>query len=79
MAQGNPMLKIIDKNLEEVLLVFLLSLMSVLIGVQIVMRYVVQESLTWSEELARLLLHLGHVHWRELRCEGGRPLSVSMP
>jgi TRAP-type C4-dicarboxylate transport system permease small subunit len=48
MAQGNPMLKIIDKNLEEVLLVFLLSLMSVLIGVQIVMRYVVQESLTWS-------------------------------
>lgn len=47
------MFKIIDKNLEEVLLVFLLSLMSVLIGVQIVMRYVVGESLTWSEELAR--------------------------
>jgi TRAP-type C4-dicarboxylate transport system permease small subunit len=53
MGQGNHMLKIIDKNLEEVLLVFLLSLMSLLIGVQIIMRYVVGESLTWSEELAR--------------------------
>lgn len=47
------MFKLIDENLEEVLLVFLLSLMSVLIGVQIIMRYVVGESLTWSEELAR--------------------------
>ncbi len=47
------MLKLIDRNLEEILLVFLLALMSVLIGVQIVMRYVVGESLTWSEELAR--------------------------
>jgi TRAP-type C4-dicarboxylate transport system permease small subunit len=53
MGQGNHMLKIIDKNLEEVLMVFLLSLMSLLIGVQIIMRYVVGESLTWSEELAR--------------------------
>jgi TRAP-type C4-dicarboxylate transport system permease small subunit len=53
LIKKNHMLKIIDKNLEEVLLVFLLSLMSVLIGVQIVMRYVVGESLTWSEELAR--------------------------
>jgi TRAP-type C4-dicarboxylate transport system permease small subunit len=53
MGQGNHMLKLIDKNLEEVLLVFLLSLMSLLIGVQIIMRYVVGESLTWSEELAR--------------------------
>jgi TRAP-type C4-dicarboxylate transport system permease small subunit len=53
LIKKNHMLKIIDKNLEEVLLVFLLSLMSVLIGVQIIMRYVVGESLTWSEELAR--------------------------
>ncbi len=34
-------------------MVFLLSLMSVLIGSQVFMRYVMNASLTWSEELAR--------------------------
>lgn len=47
------MLKFIDRHLEEILLVFLLSLMSLLIGVQVFMRYVMQDSLSWSEELAR--------------------------
>lgn len=47
------MFKILDKYLEEVLLVILLSLMSILIGSQVFMRYVMGNSLTWSEELAR--------------------------
>ncbi|NLY26503.1 MAG: TRAP transporter small permease [Alcaligenaceae bacterium] len=47
------MLKFLDENFEEMLLVFLLSLMSLLIGVQVFMRYVMNDSLTWSEELAR--------------------------
>ncbi|WP_217488669.1 TRAP transporter small permease [Vreelandella titanicae] len=34
-------------------MVFLLSLMSILIGAQVFMRYVMNDSLTWSEELAR--------------------------
>ncbi|NYT59025.1 TRAP transporter small permease [Alcaligenaceae bacterium] len=47
------MFKFLDKHLEEMLLVFLLSLMSILIGAQVFMRYVMGDSLTWSEELAR--------------------------
>ncbi len=47
------MFKFIDNHLEEMLLVFLLSLMSILIGVQVFMRYVMHDSLAWSEELAR--------------------------
>lgn len=47
------MLKLIDRHLEEIILVFLLSLMSLLIGAQVFMRYVMQDSLSWSEELAR--------------------------
>lgn len=47
------MFKFLDKHFEEILMVFLLSLMSILIGVQVFMRYVMNDSLTWSEELAR--------------------------
>ena len=37
----------------KLLLAVLLSAMTLLIGVQVFMRYVMQNSLTWSEELAR--------------------------
>lgn len=47
------MLKFFNNYFEEILMVFLLSLMSVLIGLQVFMRYVMNDSLTWSEELAR--------------------------
>lgn len=47
------MFKFLDNHLEEIFMVFLLSLMSILIGVQVFMRYVMNDSLTWSEELAR--------------------------
>ncbi len=48
-------LKCLDDHFEEFLLVILLAGMSLLIGTQIFMRYVIQESLTWSEEVARYL------------------------
>jgi TRAP-type C4-dicarboxylate transport system permease small subunit len=47
------MFKKLDDHFEEALIVLLMAVMTVLIVVQIFMRYVVQESLTWSEELAR--------------------------
>lgn len=49
------MLKKIDEHLEDVLLVLLLSLMSVIIFIQVIMRYLFHNSLSWSEELARYL------------------------
>lgn len=49
------MLKKIDEHLEDILLVFLLSLMSIIIFIQVIMRYLMRNSLSWSEELARYL------------------------
>lgn len=49
------MFKILDDHLEEGVLVLLMAAMSLLIVAQIFMRYVMQASLTWSEELARYL------------------------
>jgi len=47
--------KIIPDRFEEVLLVLLLISMTLVLGVQIIARYVFQNSLTWSEELVRYL------------------------
>ncbi|WP_416798145.1 TRAP transporter small permease [Ciceribacter azotifigens] len=47
------MLKLIDEHFEEAIVVALMAMMSVLIGVQIFMRYVMGASLSWSEELSR--------------------------
>lgn len=49
------MKKIIPDRFEEVLLVLLLISMTLVLGVQIIARYVFQNSLTWSEELVRYL------------------------
>ena len=46
-------LKWLDNYLELTVSVFLMSLMTVLIFLQVVMRYVMHNSLSWSEELAR--------------------------
>lgn len=46
-------MKWIDENLEEVIVVILMTVITTLIGVQIFMRYVMGASLSWSEELAR--------------------------
>jgi len=45
--------KRIDKHLEEFLLVPLFSVMVFVIGAQVFMRKVLNDSLSWSEELAR--------------------------
>lgn len=46
-------LKWLDENFEEFLLMGLLILMTCVMGIQVVMRYVLNASLTWSEELTR--------------------------
>lgn len=49
------MLKALDDYLEETILLILLVLMTFIMGIQIVSRYVFQNSLTWSEELVRYM------------------------
>ena len=48
-------IKFLDDKLEEYLMVFLVAVMTVLIFVQVVMRYVFSNSLAWTEELSRYL------------------------
>lgn len=43
----------LDENLEKVLCVALMTLMTIIIFIQVIMRYVFQNSLTWSEEFVR--------------------------
>lgn len=45
----------IDKHAEDYILVVLMSTMTIVIFIQVVMRYVFKNSLSWSEELARYL------------------------
>ena len=46
--------KFID-NFEEYFCVWSLAIMTVLVFIQVIMRYVFQNSLSWSEELARYI------------------------
>ncbi len=48
-------LKLLDEKFELAISVVLMSLMTVIIFIQVIMRYVMQNSLSWSEELARYL------------------------
>lgn len=48
-------LKVLDDKLELTICIILMSLMTLLIFVQVIMRYIMHNSLTWSEELARYL------------------------
>lgn len=48
-----PFLTLVDEHLEQVVIVALFLLMTFLVGFQVFMRYVLNNSLTWSEELAR--------------------------
>lgn len=45
--------KWIDRHLEEILLVVLLFVMMLIMGIQIVARYALGNSLSWSEEITR--------------------------
>ncbi|MDR2210603.1 MAG: TRAP transporter small permease [Spirochaetaceae bacterium] len=49
------LLKWLDQHFEESICVFLMSSMSILLFIQVVMRRVFGNSLTWSEELARYI------------------------
>lgn len=48
-------LKFLDKNFEEIILMALLLVMTILMGAQIFSRYILRASLTWSEEITRYL------------------------
>ena len=48
-------LKLLDENFEKYILMLLLSIMTLVMGVQVIARYVFNNSLTWSEELVRYL------------------------
>ncbi|MBZ2174909.1 TRAP transporter small permease [Schnuerera sp. xch1] len=49
------LLKWLDENLEKFVLGVFLSIMVVVMGIQVVARYVFNSSLTWSEELTRFI------------------------
>ncbi|WP_296972116.1 TRAP transporter small permease [Tepidanaerobacter sp. EBM-38] len=61
----------LDENLEMSICVVLMSVMTVLIFVQVIMRYVFSNSLSWSEELARYvfiwLIYLGISYGAKIR------------
>ena len=46
------LLKLLNGNLERYLMLVLLVGMTLVLGLQIVFRFVVRDPLTWSEELA---------------------------
>lgn len=49
------LLKKLDQNLERWLMFLLLAGMTLILGIQIFFRFVLNNSLTWSEELARFM------------------------
>ena len=48
-------MKKVNEYLEEIILVILLICMTLILGLQIVSRYVFRNSLSWSEELVRYM------------------------
>lgn len=48
-------LKYLEENLEEIIMVLLLMAMAVIMFIQVVARYVIGSSLPWSEEITRYL------------------------
>jgi len=49
------LLRFLDEHGEESLCVVFLTIMAVIIGWQVVMRYIFESSVSWSEELSRYL------------------------
>lgn len=54
--------KWLDDNLEEVILIVLLVAITLIMGIQVFSRYVLNHSFTWSEELVRyLFIYMGFI------------------
>ena len=49
-------LKWLEENFEGVILVIFLTLLTTLVTLQIIMRYLCHSPFSWSEELCRMLL-----------------------
>ncbi len=49
------LLKLLNEKLEMYICITLMSIIAIVLFIQVFMRYVVQASLSWSEELARYL------------------------
>ena len=47
----NKILHFLNEYLEETICVILMSVMTIIIFIQVVMRYLMHNSLSWSEEL----------------------------
>ena len=81
------LLKKIDKNLERWVMFLLLAGMTLVLGIQIFCRFVLNNSLTWSEELARYIFvwmallgsawcGRGHIHVRMTAVTSKFPMSL---
>ena len=55
-------IKWLDDNLEECLLIILLIIITCLMGIQVFCRYILNNSLSWSEELTRFLFIYVIIH-----------------
>ena len=64
-------LKWLDENFERTINIFLLSAMTIILFIQVIMRRVFNNSLFWSEELARFIfvwiVYIGISHGAKLR------------
>ena len=49
------LLKLLDDKFELSICITLMTLLTIVLGIQVFMRYVMQASLSWSEELARYM------------------------
>ena len=79
------LLKTLDEKFEISICVFLMSLMTVLIFAQVIMRYVFHSSLSWSEELSRYVfiwliyigVSYGSKQMKHLKIEAGLSIFPS--
>lgn len=49
------LLKVLDEHAEDYIAVTLMAFMTIIIFIQVIMRYIFKSSLSWSEEIARYL------------------------
>ena len=75
-------IKLLDDKFEAILCMILMAVMTVIIFIQVIMRYIVGDALSWSEELSRYLfiwliylgIPLAAKHMKHIRIEA--PLAL---